>query len=87
MKVITATEYTEKQRQYFGVLWASAVATEQEKINLIANDILRLLVEMENPSGINLNFENDNYGEAILKVKYGEDSVIEYKCMDGAHEA
>ncbi len=87
MKVIVATEYSEDLRSHYGVLWASAVNTDEEKNTLLWNEILRLLNEMENPDGIRLDFKEDTYGETILRVRYGEGTIIEYKCMDGAHEA
>ena len=87
MNVVIATEYCEEKREHCGVLWASAIQTETEKINIIAKDILRLLDEMDNPDGVNLSFKEDTYGETILRARYGEGTIIEYKCMNGANEA
>lgn len=84
MNVVIATEYCEGLREHCGVLWASAVQTETDKINIIAKDILRILTEMENPDGVNLSLKEDTYGETILRTRYGEGTVIEYKCMNGA---
>ena len=65
------------------VLWAKQAQTLVDEAVTMYNEIMRLLSEFENPKGVTLNVAEDSFGETILVVSYGEDSVIEYKTMDG----
>lgn len=65
------------------VLWARHAQTLADEAITLYNEIMRLLIEFDNPKGVTLNIAEDSFGERILVASYGEDSVIEYKTMDG----